>query len=70
VSWGSTIVSSQIHILFILNHCKLHVTRMDRSNDEPAFLNKLKGGGDIEGPIRATRGGGSEWEPIKILPFG
>jgi hypothetical protein len=25
----------------------------------------------IEGPIQATReGGGSEWEPIKILPFG
>jgi hypothetical protein len=25
VSWGSTIVSSQIHILFLLNRCKLHV---------------------------------------------
>jgi hypothetical protein len=24
----------------------------------------------FEGPIRATREGGSEWEPIKNLPFG
>jgi hypothetical protein len=27
-------------------------------------------GGVVEGPIRRTREGGSEWEPIKILLKG